>query len=429
MKIKALLIELGRIIIGLTFALSGFLKAIDPVGVGIKVHDFQAQVFGISHPTLIGLSEPIAYLLVTLEFCIGAFLLMGIYRRLASRLAALMLLFFTIVTGYSYFTGTMPDCGCFGDAIKLTASQTFYKNLLLLPIAILLARYAQEIKHLYSLREQWIPAALSIVGISVFVYTNAQTLPFIDFRPYRVGTNVRERILLSDSLYQEAIRANTRYIYEKDGKRHSFAVDSLPDESWSYVEMIQDEQLLITPPQSLLILTPEGEDKTEEILSDTTGVFLFLSPDWKRASQEKYEVINELYRYLQPKGIKMYSVSPTIADNAAEWFYRTGAEYPRLFIDATTIKTMIRSNPGLVILKNGVVVDKLSSRDFPDSPEIANFVSSRLEEGQHVAPSIYRIVLLLLWGVLLLIGIVRRVLRRGRVAMYLRSKVVKNNHN
>lgn len=427
MKIKPILIELGRIVLGLTFSLSGLLKGIDPAGVSIKVHDFQTQVFGISDRAILDLSSSVAFSLIILEFCTGAFLLMGIYRRLSTRIACLMLVFFTCTTGYTYLTGSMPDCGCFGDAIKLTASQTFYKNLILLPVSIFLVRYALQIKHLYSLREQWIPAWLSLIGISFFAYSNISALPFIDFRPYKIGTNIRERLHTSDSLYQEAIRATTRYIYEKDGVQQSFSVDSLPDETWKYVEVKQSDLLDITPPQSLLILTPDGEDKTDEILGDATGVFLFLSPDWTQASQEKYEVINELYRYLKTRNITLYSVSPTIADNAAEWVYRTGAEYPRLFIDATTIKTMIRSNPGLLVLKDGKVVDKLSSKDFPNSDEIANFVTSRLDKGEHITPSYWRVSPLFLWGLLLFIGFTRRILRWGRAVGYLNGKKIKNN--
>lgn len=420
MKIKPLLIELARIVVGLVFVVSGFTKAIDPAGVALKVHDFQALVFGITHPTLLGWGLPVAIALIILEFCAGAFLLMGIYRRLASRLAAVLLLFFTLLTGYVYFTGTMPDCGCFGDALKLTAWQTFIKNLVLLPMSLLLVWNATAIKHLYSKREQWIPASLAIVGIGLFVYTNLRALPFMDFRPYRIGYNIRERIREADSLYMAELNAGTRYIYERKGVKQSFSVDSLPDSTWHYVEMKQAEHLSLTPPNySFLVLTPEGEDKTEEILTDTVGVFLFLSPDWTKAEQSRYEVVNELYSYLKKRGIKFYSVSPTVADNAAEWFYRTGAEYPALFIDATTIRTMLRANPGLVIIKDGVIVDKLASVDFPSSDEFANFVPSRLEYGEHITPSLWRLSILLLWGFLLAIGLVRRTLRWGRAAGYL----------
>lgn len=420
MKIKPLLIELARIIVGLVFVVSGFTKAIDPVGLGLKVHDFQTLVFGITNPTLLSWGQPLATSLIIVEFCVGAFLLMGIYRRLASRLATLLLFFFTLLTGYVYITGTMPDCGCFGDALKMTASGTFLKNLLLLPMALLLAWNATEIKHLYSKREQWIPASLAIVGIGLFVYTNLRALPYVDFRPYRIGYNIRERIRQSDSLYMAALNAGTRYIYERNGVQQSFAVDSLPDSTWTYVEMQQAERLSLTPPAySFLVLTPEGEDKTEEILTDTTGIFLFLSPDWAKAEQTRYEVVNELYSYLSERGIKFYSVSPTVADNAAEWFYRTGAEYPALFVDATTIRTMLRANPGLVIIKDGVIIDKLASIDFPSSDEFANFVSSRLEHGEHTKPSLWRLSILMLWGLLLLIGLLRRTLRWGRAAGYL----------
>lgn len=420
MKIKPLLIEFARIVVGLVFTLSAFTKAIDPVGMSLKIHDFQTGVFGITHPTILDGGQPLAILLIVLEFSVGAFLLMGIYRRLASRLATCLLFFFVLLTGYVYITGTMPDCGCFGDALKLTAWQTFSKNLILLPLSLFLACNATDIKHLYSKREQWIPALLAVLGIGLFMYTNLRALPFIDFRPYRIGYNLRERIREADSLYMADLNAGTRYIYERKGIKQGFSVDSLPDSTWHYVEMKQAEHLSLTPPNyNFLVLTPEGEDKTEEILTDTIGVFLFLSPDWTKAEQSRYEVVNELYSYLKQRGIKFYSVSPTVADNAAEWFYRTGAEYPALFIDATTIRTMLRANPGLVIIKDGVIVDKLASVDFPSSDEFANFVSSRLERSEHITPSLWRLSILLLWVFLLAIGLVRRSLRWGRAAGYL----------
>lgn len=424
MKARGILIEVARILLGLTFVASALLKGIDPVGVGLKVHEFQTLVFGISHPKLLAYSEWMGYILIITEFVCGAFLLMGIYRRLASRLSFAIMLFFTVLTAYTYVTGVMPDCGCFGDIIKLSPLETLAKNLLLLPVSLLLMVYPLEIKHLYSKREQWFPAVLAVLGIGVFVYLNARALPAIDFLPYKVGYNIRERIAEVDAKYQEELNLHTRYIYERDGKEQSFAVDSLPtDSTWHFVRISQPEELSLKQlDYSLLILNPDGEDKTSEILHDTTGVFLFVSPDWKQAQQTKYEVINELYHYLKERGIKFYSISSTLANNEAEWRYQTGAEYPSLFADATTIKSMIRSNPGMVIMQDGKIIDKLSSKDFPQSDEIANFVSSRLVEHQHTSPSPARASLLYAWAVLLLVGASRRLTRLGRASLYLREQ-------
>lgn len=423
MKFRSISIELGRLVVALTFIISGILKGVDPVGLEIKIHDVITTVFGIANTSIIDLSWVVAYALIVLEFCIGAFLLMGIYRRLASRLAFLSLLFFTLFTGYTFFTGSVPDCGCFGDAFKLSPFESFIKNLVLLPISAWLVFCALEIKHLYSKREQWLPAFFAFAGISYFVYVNAVDLPIIDFRPYKVGHNIRERIQKADSIYQAELNANTKYIYERDGQQRAFVVDSLPDDTWHFVKVQQAEHLATLRPMdyNLLILTPEGEDVTQEILTDSVGVFLFVSPDWSKAKQSNYEGINALYEYLKRQGIKFYSLSPTKADSEAEWRYQTGAKYPNLFVDASTLKTMIRSNPGLIVLKKGRIMSKLSPLHFPKTEDVASFAYMQLEYLQTRFPY-GRIIPLMVWSFLLLAGLIRRALRWLRVAVYLNNK-------
>lgn len=430
MRYRDVLLELGRILIGLVFVSSAFLKGVDPVGLGIKIQEHLTVMFGIGTSALLSLSDLLSYGLIVLEFCTGAFLLMGIYRRLSSRVAFALLLGFTLTTGYSYFSGLIPDCGCFGDAFKLSPLQTFLKNLMLLPISVFLVKEATQIRHLYSFREQWLPALFSFIAISVFVYINGKYLPIWDFRPYKIGYNIRERIATADSLYQAELLANTRYVYEREGKRRSFAVDSLPDSTWRYIEMQQSDVLNSKPlTYNLLILSQEGEDMTDEILGDESGVFLFTSPDWSKAEQTNYEHINELYRYTQALGLKFYSLTPSKADSEAEWRYQTGAEYPGLFVDATTLKTMIRSNPGLVILKGGRIMDKVAVGDFPKSDEIANFVQERLEGTNHTRASLWRLFPLGIWATLLFIGLIRRVMRLIRALFYIKAKPQTKEHN
>lgn len=419
MRWRAILTELARIIIGVTFALSGFLKAIDPIGTKLKVDEFLNAFSSWGLSQLHTVSMAIAIILIATEFCIGSFLLMGIYRRLSSRLALVMMFFFTATTGYNLATGAVADCGCFGDALHLDPLETFLKNLILLPITLGLAIRPQQIKHLYSYREQWIPALLAVVGISYFIYANITTLPYIDFRPYRIGYNVRERMHREDSAYQADLAKHTRYVYERNGSKQAFTVDSLPDSTWSYVETLQPQELLDKPLKyNLLLLSPEGSDVTEEILTDTAGVFLLISPDWTKARQTNYTAINALYRTLMERGLKFYSVSPNSSDSEQLWRYQTGAEYPSLFMDATTVKTVIRSNPGLVFLKDGVIRDKLPSQYFPDDDHIATFIESRLSGAEAYHPGSLRLAPLALWTVLLAIGMLRRWLRHLRVAIY-----------
>lgn len=430
MKFRAIAVELGRIIIGATFALSGLMKAIDPIGMELKIREFLNVLLGAYASWFLPLSLWMAFVLIVLEFSTGAFLLMGIYRRLSSRLAVALLFFFTLLTGYSFFTGAVSDCGCFGDAIKLSAWETFLKNLILFPIAVFLTFNATKIKHLYSLREQWIPALSAIIGIAYFVYSNASTLPYIDFRPYKVGYNLKDSIAAEDSSYQAELLASTRYVYKKDKVQKSFAVDSLPDSTWTFVEMTQPQELQERKLRySFLLLDGESQDVSADILDNKEGVFLLLSPDWTKASQDKYESINDLYRYLSKTSIKLYAVSPSDSVNENYWRYQTGAEYPSLVMDATTIKTITRSNPGLVFIKNGCIIDKIPSAYFPKKEEIANFVQQRLTDTYHITPGNGRIALLVLWSLLWLVGIVRRALRYVRALFYQHYKLQEDKQN
>ncbi len=420
---RSLLLELARVLLSLALLLSGLLKAIDPVGVANKVIEYQTNIFGVSSPWLLQGSTGIAFVLVTIEFILGAFLLMGIYRRLASRLTFGLLLFMTVLTGYIYAMGMVIDCGCFGDAIHLSPLETFAKNIVLLLLAYYVMRHARSMKHLYSRRERWIPAILAIVGIVVFASDNYRHLPYIDFLPYKVGYNLRERIAKADATMQADLLESTLYIYIKGDERRGFRANELPDSTWTYVEMQQPQALATgTSEYSFVLLTPEGTEVTAEILGNDRGVFLFFSPSWLEASQANVDAVNELYRYAEAHGYAFYGVSPSHSEAEAEWRYQTGASYPSLFMDATTIKTIIRSNPGLVVMRGGVILDKVAVHDLPSVEEIETYVDQRLNKGVSTEPAFDRLILLLIWGVLVLYGLVRRVLRRLRATRYINTK-------
>lgn len=419
MKIKLIFLEVTRILLGVTLVVSGLLKGVDPKGLELKIHEFFSEVFLVKSPLLLGISSWLAYFLIVIEFCAGAFLLMGIYRRLSSRLVFILFAMFTLLTGYVYVTEAIADCGCFGDALSLTPWETFAKNLLLFPLSFWLMLYARKIKCLYSLRERWIPAFLAVCGIGYFVYANATTLPYVDFRPYKIGYNLKERIYQADSLYQKRLNEGTRYIYERNGKRVHFDLSNIPDSSWTYVGVFQPEELLHYKLEySFVVLDSLGEDVSSSLLENPQGVVLLLSSGWETASQEKYESVNDLYLYLKKKGIEFYAVSPSDSSSVSRWRYETGAEYPTLTMDKSTIHTILRSNPGLLFLKSGRIIDKIPSVYFPKKEEIATFVTARLLYGEHIQPTQGRVVLLVVWGLLLLFGIIRLVYRFLSVRSY-----------
>lgn len=428
MRASSWLLELGRIAIGATFLISGLFKAIDPAGVGLKVREYLVAMLGIRQGATLALSDLLASTLIVIEFSLGAFLLMGIYRRLSTRFIFTLLLVFTLITGYNYASGSVSDCGCFGDVLSLSPLSTFLKNILLLPVSLVLMKKATSLKHLYSRREQWIPALVAIAGISYFTYFNLVTAPFLDLLPYKRGYNIRERIKQSDSIYQAQLIEGTRYIYEKFGQKRSYHMDSLPDSTWSYVGIAQAEEIEQTKPAyNFTILSERGEDIRDSLLNDGKGLFLLLANDWSQAKQTHFEAINTLYCYADSLGLKFYSVTSGDDEGFNRWRYETNAQYPSVLMDATVVKSIIRSNMGLVFIKDGQIIDKLPERYFPSRSEVQSFVQGRLWGEYYYTVSIARIAPLVLWGILLLIGVVRRLLRHRRACYYLKTEQTNNN--
>lgn len=420
MSLKRTLLEASRIVLGLVFVISGLLKAVDPMGGAIKVGEYFGSILGskflwISHTFL-----PLSVLLCMVEFLLGAFLLMGIYRRIASRMTFVMMVFMTIVTIYISITDSVGDCGCFGDLIKLTNVQSLIKNIILLPMSYFVMRYARQMSHLYTRRERWVPAALAFIGISQFTYCNQRYLPYRDFRPYQIGFDLNKKIQEADSTYQAELLEGTRFIYRKDDRVESFTVHNLPDTTWTYERQEQSSELKNRKlTYSFEMQNSEGEAMEHLILNDQTGVLLLFSLNWNDANQDNIDEINELYRYAQEYGYKFYGVSASTPEEESEWRYQTGADYPILFMDATTIKTIIRANPGLIVMKSGVVIDKISSEMLPSIDKIPSYIHSRMKLGQGTVPSPMRLLLLGLWASILLLGLLRLLARRINARGYI----------
>ena len=356
---RKLCVNVCRIILAVVFILSGFVKAVDPLGTQYKIDDYlEAMHLGGLLPDMATLGASV--LQSAVEFCLGVFLLFAIRRRLTSRLILLIMAVMTPLTLWLAIANPISDCGCFGDALVLTNWQTFWKNVVLLVCAVVVAVWPKEMFRFVSKSNQWIVinySALFILAISAW---SLYYLPTFDFRPYHVGTNLRQN-------WQRTM----------DG-------EDLPYADF-FIENMKD-----------------GEDITENLLYDSSYVFLMVSPYLEQADDSRLDLINELYEYANEHGYGFYCLTSSTHQNIERWREITGAEYPFCLTDGITLKTVIRSNPGLLLLKDGTIIRKWSHNDLPDIEEASSSKPlEQLEIGRMPDNNVpKRIITLLLWFVL-----------------------------
>ena len=382
------------------FIFSGYVKAIDPLGTQYKLHDY-AEAAGMSAlaPDWLTLSGSVV--LSAVEFCLGIFLLFAIQRRLVSRLTLFFIAVMTLVTLWLYIANPIEDCGCFGDALKLTNGQTLLKNLLLLACAVVVAWWPLKMVRFISESNQWIVINYTIIFIIGSSLWSLYMLPPFDFRPYRLGTNISEGMEIPEGAPQP--KFETTFIMEKDGQRQEFTLDDYPDSTWTFIDSktVQTEKGYVPPIHDFSIVLHE-EDITEQILEDPGYTFLLCSPHLENADDSNFGDIDQIYEYAEEHDYPFYCLTASADEAINRWIELTGAEYPFCTTDETTLKTVIRSNPGLVLLKAGTIIGKWSHNDLPHiDPALSAQPLEQLPFGHQPADSTPRkIATILLWFVL-----------------------------
>ncbi len=312
-------------------------------------------------------------LLAVLEFAVGMHLLLGIKRRFTTRLALLIMLVMTPLTLYLALTNPISDCGCFGDALVLTNWQTFGKNVVLLTCAIVLMITPWAMVRFLTKKMEWTLSNYCIVFALALAGYCLATLPIIDFRPYKIGNNIREGMEIPEGAKPTIF--DTRFIMEKDGVKQTFTVDNYPDSTWTFVsaETVVVEKGYEPPIHDFVMESLEtGEDITDEVLDDPGYTFLLITHRTEEADEGNIDLINELYEYCLENGYKFYALSSSSAEAIELWRDRTGAEYPFCIMDDITLKTMVRSNPGLMLIKGGVILNKWPSSQLPDEFDLTD---------------------------------------------------------
>jgi len=271
----------------------------------------------------------------------------------------------TPLTLWLALTNPITDCGCFGDAIILTNWQTFSKNVVLLIAAIIVVYWPEQMVRFISQSNQWIVinyTALFILGVAAW---SLFYLPRFDFRPYHIGANIPEGMVIPEDAEQPQFE--TTFILEKDGQQQEFTLDNYPDSTWTFVDSrtVLTRQGYVPPIHDFSILTDEGVDITDVILADTSYTMLLVAPHLEDADDSHLDLINELFEYTRQHGYPFYCLTASTESGINHWRDITGAEYPFCNTDETTLKTIVRSNPGLVLLKNGTVIGKWSHNNLP----------------------------------------------------------------
>ena len=386
------------------FILSGFVKAVDPLGTQYKINDYLTALgMGNWLPDIATLGLSVA--LSAAEFCLGIFLLFAIRRRFTSRCILVMMLLVTPLTLWLAVANPISDCGCFGDAIVLSNWETFLKNIVLLAAAIVVVSHPLQMFRFISKTNQWIVinyTVLFILGVSLW---SLYYLPQFDFRPYHVGANIPKGMEIPEGAEQPKFA--TTYVMEHEGQRQELSeaeyMKVWEDSTWvcTGTKTMQVSKGYVPPIHDFSLIEVEtGDDLTDQVLSDPGYTFLLVSPHLEHADDSQLDGINQIYEFCQERGYQFYGMTASGEKAITQWREMTGAEYPFCNTDEITLKTIIRSNPGLLLIKGGTIIRKWSHNDLPDEEQLQQPLE-KSELGQLPEDSVPRkIAVILLWFVL-----------------------------
>lgn len=364
-KTSKILLEVIRLILAVVFIFSGFVKAIDPLGSTYKFEDY-LNAFGGFFSSLTFLAFPAAIALSTFELTLGLAFLVKVKLKITSFLALLFMVLMLPLTLYVALVNPVSDCGCFGDALIISNWVTFYKNVILTAFIILLLLFYRKLRSVFLPAIEWTLITLFIVsgiGLSIYSYHH---LPLIDFRPYKVGVNIPEAMKIPEGTPMD--KYDTRFVYQKDGMKKEFTLENYPknDSTWTFVE--QKSTLIqkgyVPPIHNFTIVDANQNDITENLIHHNGKVNLLIMYDVNKASDEGAVKAENLYQRAKANNERFYALTASNDQDIANFSKRNGITYPFCKTDPITLKTIVRSNPGLMTIENGTITGKWNWRDF-----------------------------------------------------------------
>lgn len=363
--------NLARILLGITFIFSGFVKGIDPWGSTYKFTDY-FNAMGMEW--MIWAAFPLGILLAFAEFAIGIGLLFNLFIRFSSWLAFIFMAFFLPLTLWIAIKNPVTDCGCFGDALVISNWQTFYKNIVLMAFAIVVIKYQKDMTCILGKKVASALGTISIVTNFAMVFYSYNHEPIFDFRPYKKGTNIPESMKIPEGAQKEIYENIFYYKNKTTGEVQKFTEQNYPWQdtvNWVYENMESKivQEGYKPPIHDFTIQSREGEDVKDFFLYDKNYVFILVAHNLEKSSRKPQEKINNLAVWAAENGLSFICMTSSLSDLSDAFREETGAPYEFFNCDEITLKTIIRSNPGLIVIKDGTVVGKWHYNDIPTPEE------------------------------------------------------------
>lgn len=365
--------HIARILLGLTFIFSGFVKGIDPWGFTYKLTDY----FNAFHlPWLVNLAFALSILIVAAEFFLGVAFIFNFFIRILSWIMLAFMLFFTGLTFVLALTNPVTDCGCFGDALVITNWQTFYKNIVLLALAIFVFVQRKNFKSKNGPILSVAFTAMTMVFYFYLVDYSYNHLPIIDFSPYKVGVNIPDAMKVPEGAPKAIYENNFIYKNLKTGEEKKFTEVNYPWQdtlNWEFVKM--EDPILVqkgyTPPiHDFRIETPEGEDIKDFFMYDEKYTFIVIASNLQKTDREGMKKMAQLGIAAKSKGYNFIGLTASSPDSFDSFKSETGVQFDFFNTDEIALKTIVRSNPGLILIKKGTIMEKYHFNDVPKPEEL-----------------------------------------------------------
>jgi len=364
-KIDKNVLSISRILLGLLFIYSGFVKGVDPLGTQFKIEDyFYAYHMVWAVPTALVLSV----ILNAFEFSIGALLILRIKTKWVSVIALLMMAAFTITTLFDALYSPVPDCGCFGDALIITNWQTFYKNLVINAFIFIVLIRRNDFKEYSSKVVEYSGLLAVILGFGIFEVYNINNLPIVDFRPWKLNNR-----LVPEN--PKPVKYYLTYKNTKTGEEREYLSKELPWQDslfmaeWKWASSREIDPN-IAEMNTFPMLDSEGNDMSKALVSDTNYTFLFVIYNIDKVPLNTIKIINKFYVDATSKSYNTVLLNSDLPTDLREFQKNNNlADIPVFNSDDTALKAAVRSNPGLIVVKSGRVIAKYHHSDFPTFDE------------------------------------------------------------
>lgn len=360
-KVLKIVVETLRLVVGGVFAFSGFVKAIDPIGSAYKIQDY-FSAFGFAE--LAPLALPSAIGMVVAELTLGLLLLLGVYRRISLVFIALFMVFFTPLTLWVALTNPVSDCGCFGDAFTITNWQSFSKNVVLLLSSIFLLFNYEQIKPFFARTMAIYVTAFLLVFSTLFSLYNLHREPVLDFRPFRIGVNIPEGMQMT---------FETIFIYSKDGVNYEFTEEEFmqseflwTDPDWTFVD--RETRVERAGIEGFVVESLVFDEQTQRwqfdepytytLLSEPRFTFIMIAADLDGMRTRQLRHFKAINRYAKQHGYLFFLLTASSLEEIYQWERRHQTGFSFLFSEQRVLSTMMRSNPGLMLLQEGTIVNK-----------------------------------------------------------------------